>query len=281
MPLQPPMTSIGYLGETKGIISFYPGVAQHTGESPYGRRGKTAIPASFSSNSSFYCQFVTNVPYGSTFAPRFYSLNTIAHTGPLYTDTMKKQHKDHVNGAPENEPVNMDDEKLFDFDKADAAEANEKSGSDSNEQVAELQAAVQELKDKHLRLLAEFDNYKKRTMRERLELMNSASKDVLVSLLPVLDDFDRAKKSADDPNNAEVFSDGVSLVYNRLHNILQNMGLKAITSNGETFDVELHEAITEIPVPDENKKGKVIDTLEKGYTLNDKIIRHAKVVVGN
>ncbi|HQW02577.1 MAG TPA: nucleotide exchange factor GrpE, partial [Saprospiraceae bacterium] len=105
---------------------------------------------------------------------------------------MKKQHKDHVNGAPENEAVNMDDEKLFDFDKADAAAANENSGAESNDQVAELQAAVQELKDKHLRLLAEFDNYKKRTMRERLDLMNSASKDVLVSLLPVLDDFDRA-----------------------------------------------------------------------------------------
>jgi molecular chaperone GrpE len=194
---------------------------------------------------------------------------------------MKKDHKDHVNGAAENEHVNMDDEKLFDFDKADAAEANEKSASESNEQVAELQAAVQELKDKHLRLLAEFDNYKKRTMRERLELMNSASKDVMVSLLPVLDDFDRAKKSADDPSNAEVFSEGVTLVYSRLHNILQNMGLKAINSTGEAFDVELHEAITEIPVPDENMKGKVIDTLEKGYTLNDKIIRHAKVVVGN
>jgi len=197
---------------------------------------------------------------------------------------MKKEHKDNLNGASENDPVHMDDEKLFDFDKADAAnaaESNERDEDSTNEMVADLQATVQELKDKHLRLLAEFDNYKKRTMRERLDLMNSASKDVMVSLLPVLDDFDRAKKSADDPANAEVFSDGVSLVYNRLNSILQNMGLKTISSNGETFDVELHEAITEIPAPDESMKGKVIDTLEKGYTLNDKIIRHAKVVVGN
>ncbi len=197
---------------------------------------------------------------------------------------MKKQHKDHVNGTPENEGVNMDDEKLFDFDKAEAVnanQANEPVDSEKDEKLAELQAAVQELKDKHLRLLAEFDNYKKRTMRERLDLLNSASKEVIVSLLPVLDDFDRAKKSADNPANAEVFSDGVTLVYNRLNNIMQNMGLKTINSTGETFDVELHEAITEIPVPDENRKGKVIDTLEKGYTLNDKIIRHAKVVVGN
>ena len=203
---------------------------------------------------------------------------------------MKKQHKDHVNGTPENEAVNMDDEKLFDFDKADAAEANEKSGSDSNEQVAELQAAVQELKDKHLRLLAEFDNYKKRTMRERLDLMNSASKDVLVHGQGV---FGKTLVANIQPpgmgHQRAVAGDAgrqhtIKKIYapvDRLHNILQNMGLKAIASNGETFDVELHEAITEIPVPDENKKGKVIDTLEKGYTLNDKIIRHAKVVVGN
>ncbi len=202
----------------------------------------------------------------------------------LYTDIMKKEQKDNANGDPENDAVHMDDEKLFDFDKAEAANAAESNDQDehnTNEMVADLQATVQELKDKHLRLLAEFDNYKKRTMRERLDLMNSASKDVMMSLLPVLDDFERAKKSADDPGHAEVFSDGVTLVYNRLNSILQNMGLKTINSTGEIFDVELHEAITEIPVPNENMKGKVIDTLEKGYTLNDKIIRHAKVVVGN
>ena len=198
---------------------------------------------------------------------------------------MKKEHKDKANGThSENEGHQGEDEKLFDFDKSTSSDSDqpENQGDNSTDaKVAELQAAVNELRDKHLRLLAEFDNYKKRTMRERLDLMNSASKDVMVSLLPILDDFDRAKKSADDPSNAEVFSDGVTLVYNRLNNVLQNMGLKAIQSTGEPFDVELHEAITEIPVPDENMKGKVIDTLEKGYMLNDKIIRHAKVVVGN
>lgn len=198
---------------------------------------------------------------------------------------MKKEHKDKANGThSENEGHQGEDEKLFDFDKSTSSDSDqpENQGDNSTDaKVAELQAAVNELRDKHLRLLAEFDNYKKRTMRERLDLMNSASKDVMVSLLPILDDFDRAKKSADDPSNAEVFSDGVTLVYNRLNNVLQNMGLKAMTSTGEPFDVEMHEAITEIPVPDENMKGKVIDTLEKGYVLNDKIIRHAKVVVGN
>lgn len=198
---------------------------------------------------------------------------------------MKKEHKDKVNGAhTENEGLHGEDEKLFDFDKSSSSEVDQSDNqgdSASDARVAELQASVNELRDKHLRLLAEFDNYKKRTMRERLDLMNSASKDVMVSLLPILDDFDRAKKSADDPSNAEVFSDGVTLVYSRLNNVLQGMGLKAMNSTGEPFDVEMHEAITEIPVPDEKMKGKVIDTLEKGYLLNDKIIRHAKVVVGN
>jgi len=196
---------------------------------------------------------------------------------------MKKEHKEKMNGAnSEKEGALPEDEKLFDFDKETSEDQPIEEPSSSEEgKVAELQASVNELRDKQLRLLAEFDNYKKRTMRERLDILNAASKDVMVSLLPVLDDFDRAKKSADDPNNEEVFSEGVSLVYSRLYNILQNLGLKAMTSTGEPFDAEYHEAITEIPVPDENMKGKVIDTLEKGYMLNDKIIRHAKVVVGN
>ena len=196
---------------------------------------------------------------------------------------MKKEHKEKMNGAQaDKEGAHPDEEKLFDFDKETSEDQPiDEQISTEEGKVVELQDAVNELKDKQLRLLAEFDNYKKRTMRDRLDILNSASKDVMVSLLPVLDDFDRAKKSADDPNNEEVFSEGVSLVYNRLYNILQNLGLKAMTSTGEPFDAEYHEAITEIPAPDESMKGKVIDTLEKGYMLNDKIIRHAKVVVGN
>jgi molecular chaperone GrpE len=194
---------------------------------------------------------------------------------------MTKEHKDKTKGThPDHSTPKAEDEKFFDFDKSIGSE-NQQGDEQSNEKISELESTIQELKDKNLRLLAEFDNYKKRTMRERLDLLNSASRDVILSLLPVLDDFDRAKKSADDPSNEEVFSEGVTLVYNRLYNVLQNMGLKAMNSNGEKFDVELHEAITEIPVPDENMKGKVIDTLENGYMLNDKIIRHAKVVVGN
>jgi len=143
-----------------------------------------------------------------------------------------------------------------------------------------LQEELDELKDKYLRLFAEFDNYKKRTVKERLDLMKTAGQETIQSLLPVLDDFDRAKKSAESDKSAEVFSEGVAMVYKRLYHILEQQGLKSMESNGIDFNPELHEAISEIPAG-EAMKGKVIDTVEKGYTLNDKIIRYAKVVVGS
>jgi molecular chaperone GrpE len=198
-------------------------------------------------------------------------------------DPMSQKNMDQPNGnLAENEGLGeLDNEKLFDFDKSnpDTTEEALDMGSDTPK-VATLQSQVSELKDKHLRLLAEFDNYKKRTVRERLDLMSSASKDVILALLPILDDFERAKKSADDPATGEHFSEGVSLVFNRLNSTLQSLGLKVMESTGQPFDPELHDAITEIPVPNDDMKGKVIDTIEKGYFLNDKIIRHAKVVVG-
>ncbi len=148
------------------------------------------------------------------------------------------------------------------------------------DKIVELEADVAEAKDKYIRLYAEFDNYKKRTVKERLDLINTAGRDTISSLLPVLDDFDRAKKSADDNSTNEVFTEGVALVYNKFKGLLESKGVKEMTSTGEVFDPELHAAITEIPAPTEEMKGKIIDTIEKGYMLNDKIIRHAKVVVG-
>ncbi|MCL4171247.1 UNVERIFIED_CONTAM: hypothetical protein GTU68_035875 [Idotea baltica] len=136
------------------------------------------------------------------------------------------------------------------------------------------------MKDKYLRLLAEFENYKKRTFREKLDTINTAARDTMAAILPVLDDFDRAKQMADDENTEEVFSEGVGLVYNKLHQILKGKGLQEMESTGLPFDPEQHEAVTEIPAASEDQKGIVFDTIEKGYTLNEKIIRHAKVVVG-
>lgn len=147
-------------------------------------------------------------------------------------------------------------------------------------QIQELEEELKELKDKYLRLFAEFDNYKKRNVKERMDLLGSAAQNTISALLPVLDDFDRAKKSADDENNDERFSEGVELVYKRLYGILTQQGLAEMETTGEAFDPEFHEAISEIPVPDDKQKGKIIDTIEKGYLLKNKIIRYAKVVVG-
>lgn len=148
------------------------------------------------------------------------------------------------------------------------------------ERIETLEQELVESKDKYLRLFAEFDNYKKRTVKERIDLISTAGRDTISAILPVLDDFDRAKKSADDENTSEVFPEGVHLVYNKLHGLLKSRGLTIMNSDGEDFDPEVHEAITEIPAPSDDMKGKVIDTIEKGYLLNEKIIRHAKVVVG-
>ena len=147
-------------------------------------------------------------------------------------------------------------------------------------EVEALRVQISELKDKNLRQAAEFQNFRNRSMREKLDLMASAAKDTLSALLPVVDDFDRAKKISDEETSEENFSEGVTLVYEKFKGILKAKGLKAMESTGEVFDAELHEALTEIPAPTEELKGKVVDTIETGYTLNDKIIRHAKVVVG-
>ena len=148
------------------------------------------------------------------------------------------------------------------------------------DELETLRQDKSELNDKYLRLLAEFENYKKRTVKEKVDLMSNAAKDTLSKLLPVLDDFDRAKKISDDEGSEEVFPDGVTMVYNKLHTTLKGIGLAEMETNGEVFDAEMHEAITEIPAPSEEMKGKIIDTIEKGFLLNDKIIRYAKVVVG-
>ncbi len=159
-------------------------------------------------------------------------------------------------------------------------ETKKSSGKQNKAKVAELEEELELTKDKYIRLYAEFDNYKKRTVKERLDLMSTASKEVILALLPVVDDFDRAKKMADDENSSEVFTAGVSLVYQKFKGLLTTRGVKEMDTNGAEFNPEMHEAITEIPVPNEELKGKIIDTIEKGYLIHDKIIRHAKVVVG-
>jgi len=134
--------------------------------------------------------------------------------------------------------------------------------------------------DKYLRLYAEFDNYKRRTTKERVELLQTAGKEVIVSMLPVVDDFDRAVKAMENATDISAVKEGVLLVQSKLKNILTQKGLKEMDAKGTTFDADIHEAITNIPAPTDDLKGKVVDELEKGYYLNDKVIRFAKVIVG-
>lgn len=169
-------------------------------------------------------------------------------------------------------------------DKAQKAhQASEEAVSDTLNETPEEVNSTDELallKDKYIRLAAEFDNYRKRTNKEKADLISRAGEDVMLSILEVIDDTDRAKDQIDHSEDIESLRTGVQLIFNKLGTILQQKGLKEMKATGEVFDPELHEAVTEIPAPEESMKGKVVDTIQKGYYLNDKIIRHAKVVVG-
>lgn len=152
---------------------------------------------------------------------------------------------------------------------------------DDKLQAEQLQSDLDAANDKYLRLYAEFDNYKRRVSKERLELMQSAGKEVIANLLPVIDDLERALKAFETITEVTQAKEGISLVTQKLKTILGNQGLKEMESIGNPFDADLQEAITNVPAPNEELKGKVIDEIEKGYFLHDKVLRHAKVVVGS
>lgn len=147
-------------------------------------------------------------------------------------------------------------------------------------ELEKLQKDLDDAKDKYVRLVAEFDNFRKRNAKERLELIATAGKDIVQSLLEVLDDMERAEKQIESTEDVKAIKEGITLVFNKLRNTMQQKGVKAMESKNQPFNPDLHEAITEIPVPNDDMKGKVIDEVEKGYYLNDKLIRYAKVVVG-
>lgn len=155
-----------------------------------------------------------------------------------------------------------------------------KPGNTSSNKIAQLEEALGAEKEKYLRLFAEFENYKKRTSKERLELFKTANREVISALIPVLDDFERAQEQAQKADQSAE-TEGFILIYNKFVEILKSQGLEpTAVEKGTVFDAELHEAITQIPAPSDKEKGKIIDIIEKGYQLGDKIIRYPKVVVG-
>jgi len=146
-------------------------------------------------------------------------------------------------------------------------------------QLAEAQACIDEQKDKYLRLSAEFDNYRKRTLKEKAELIKNGGEKTLTAILPVLDDFERALKNMEASEETKAMRDGVELIFNKFHKILNQEGLQVIETEGKEFDTDFCEAIALVPAPSEDMKGKILDCVQTGYMLNEKVIRHAKVVV--
>ena len=145
--------------------------------------------------------------------------------------------------------------------------------------LAEAQQMVNEEKDRYLRLAAEFDNYRKRTLKEKAELIKNGGEKTLTAILPVLDDFERALKNMEATEETRAMKEGVELIFNKFNKVLEQEGLQKIETEGQAFDVDFHEAIALIPAPSEDLKGKILDCVQTGYKLNDKVIRHAKVAV--
>ena len=187
-----------------------------------------------------------------------------------------KQHVENNNKTSAQEGVDQQQS------KADAEHMNDKSSKSKHKKTEKLEADLLQANDKFLRLYSEFDNYRKRTLKERIELSKTASEEVIKSLLPVLDDFERALKAFEiSSESTDSLKHGIILIYNKFMNILSQQGLQPMNTIGEPFDTDFHEAITNMAVEDPKQKGRVIDEIEKGYTLSGKVIRYAKVVVGN
>jgi molecular chaperone GrpE len=182
---------------------------------------------------------------------------------------------------PEDTPLN--EEKSSGTDTAHGSKKDKKKKPDHKEDKArEWHDKFNELNDKYLRLYSEFDNYRKRTQKERIELSKNASEEIILSLLPVIDDMERALKAMAILENGQenLTADGIRLIYNKFKGLLSQKGLEPIPALGETFNVDYHDALTNIPAASDDLKGKVVDEIEKGYTLNGKVIRYSKVVVG-
>lgn len=178
------------------------------------------------------------------------------------------------------EDLNSDVENKEELNTGDPKSENINADSEVVDNLTGKEAEIAELNDKYLRLYSEFENYKKRSIKERQEQSKMAAADVFLSFIPIIDDLERALKSAEDAKDLKSVKEGISLIYNKVKNMTAAKGLKAMDAAGKPFDADLHDAVANVPVDDHEKKGKVIEEIEKGYFLNDKVIRYAKVIVG-
>ena len=191
----------------------------------------------------------------------------------------------NTNEENKEQKINVEGEEKVTVDET--TEESSQNGQDDNQEETQekdpLEAAneqIEELKDKYLRAVAEFDNYNKRTLKEKAELILNGGEKTIVAILPVLDDMERAAASAEKTDDIKALEEGWELIFKKLKKILEGMGVKEIETNDADFNVDFHEAIAMVPGMGDDKKGKVIDCVQTGYMLNDKVIRHAKVAVG-
>lgn len=198
---------------------------------------------------------------------------------------MSKKEKEQAKGEEiKQQETQVEAENGADSTEAEAqsAEADEQETKEEtpDDKIAALQAELDKAKKEYLFLMAEFDNYRKRTLKEKADLIKNGGEKAMLDLLPVVDDFERAIDAIDKSDDVDSLKDGVGLIYNKFLKYLESQQVKPMESTGNDFDADIYEAVTTFPAPDESMKGKVIDTVQKGYTINDKVLRHAKVVVG-
>jgi len=198
-----------------------------------------------------------------------------------------KENTDESGAGEETSIGSQDSNSSAEEVSAEAKEEQEKADEESDEtsddpvsREEELESKLVEMQDRYLRLTAEYDNYRKRTLKEKLDLQNTSREEVIIKLLSVVDDFDRAMDSIDTAKDLKAVKDGVKLIHGKFQGFLTQEGVKEIDAKNKAFDTDLHEAVTKIAVPEKKKKGKVVDVIEKGYTLKDRVIRFAKVVIG-
>lgn len=204
----------------------------------------------------------------------------------------QKQNEKNKNKEQKVEEVKKENEKMSEneenTDKIDEKKTSKEKTEEKTiekietpeEKIENLGYKLAEMNDKYLRLSAEFDNYRRRTLKEKMELTKTASEKVLINILPVIDNLERALVSIQETDDIKALEEGVSLIYNNFKDFIKQQGVKEIESKEQIFDTDFHEAITKIPAPSDELKGKVVDVIEKGYTLNDKVIRFSKVVIG-
>lgn len=193
---------------------------------------------------------------------------------------MSKKEQEQVKEEELQQEETQTEEQNAEVESQNAEEEQPAKDETPEDKIAALQAELEKSQKEYLFLMAEFDNYRKRTVKEKAELIKNGGEKAMLGLLPVIDDFERAIDAIDKSSDMESLKEGVDLIYNKFMKYLESQQVKPMESTGTDFDADVYEAVTTFPAPDESMKGKVIDTVQKGYTINEKVLRHAKVVVG-